>query len=102
MIVTYEDAKKAAASIRKAVDPCSVVLFGSVAREGSGNDLDLLILIDDRERNIEDAGSLVQNSLKPFYKMKSCSSTVYTGDAILRKRACCPWGPRHGKKQKKQ
>ena len=76
MIVTYEDAKKAAAWIRKAVDPCSVVLFGSVAREGSGNDLDLLILIDDRERNIEDAGSLVQNSLKPFYKKFSIDPFV--------------------------
>ena len=32
MLVTYEDAKKAANSIRKAVDPCSIVLFGSVAR----------------------------------------------------------------------
>ena len=49
MLVTYEDAKKAATSIRKAVDPCSIVLFGSVAREGSGNDLDLLILIDERK-----------------------------------------------------
>jgi HEPN domain-containing protein len=68
LIVTYEDAKKAAASIRKAVDPCSVILFGSVAREGAGNDLDLLVLIDDRGRTIEDAGSLVQNSLKPYYK----------------------------------
>jgi HEPN domain-containing protein/predicted nucleotidyltransferase len=68
MRVTYEDAKDAAASIRKAVDPYSIVLFGSVAREGSGNDLDLLILIEDGERSIEDAGSLVQNSLKPYYK----------------------------------
>jgi len=76
MIATYEDAKKAAASIRKAVDPCSIVLFGSLAREGSGNDLDLLILIDDRERNIEDAGSLVQNSLKPFYKKFSIDPFV--------------------------
>jgi predicted nucleotidyltransferase len=76
MIVTYEDAKKAATLIRKAVDPCSVFLFGSVAREGSGNDLDLLILIDDRERNIEDAGFLVQHSLKPFYKKFSIDPFV--------------------------
>lgn len=68
MIATYEDAKKVAASIRKAVNPCSVVLFGSVARDGAGNDLDLLILIDDSGRTIEDAGSLVQHSLKPYYK----------------------------------
>lgn len=68
MMVTYEDARKAAASIRKAVNPCSVFLFGSVAREGTGNDLDLLVLIDDTGKTMEDVGSMVHKSLKPHYK----------------------------------
>lgn len=67
-MVTYEDARKAAASIRKAVNPCSVFLFGSVAREGTGNDLDLLVLIDDTGKTMEDVGSMVHKSLKPHYK----------------------------------
>lgn len=67
-MVTYEDAQKAAASIRKAVNPCSVFLFGSVAREGIGNDLDLLVLIDDTGKTMEDVGSMVHKSLKPHYK----------------------------------
>ena len=67
-MVTYEDARKAAAAIRKAVNPCSVFLFGSVAREGTGNDLDLLVLIDESVKPVEDYGSLIHQSLKPFYK----------------------------------
>jgi hypothetical protein len=31
MMVTYEDAKKAARSIVRTIDPASVILFGSVA-----------------------------------------------------------------------
>lgn len=68
MIVTHQDAQKAVQSIRKAAHPYSVLLFGSVAREGRGNDLDLLILFDDREVTSEDIQYSVNKSLRPYYK----------------------------------
>lgn len=68
MMVTHQDAQKAAQAIRKAVHPYSVLLFGSVAREGRGNDLDLLVLFDEREGNSEDVQNLVNKSLRPYYK----------------------------------
>jgi hypothetical protein len=44
MTVTYEDAKKVARSIARTTDPVSVILFGSLAGKGIGNDLDLLVV----------------------------------------------------------
>lgn len=68
MMVTYGDAQQAAASIRKAVNPFSVFLFGSVARKGTGQDLDLVVLIDEPGKTLEDIGAMVHKALKPFYR----------------------------------
>jgi HEPN domain-containing protein/predicted nucleotidyltransferase len=76
MKATYRDAQKAADSIRKAVNPVSIFLFGSVAREGEGNDLDLLVLIDDPADTVEDAGPRVYRSLKPHYRKFSIDPFV--------------------------
>jgi HEPN domain-containing protein/predicted nucleotidyltransferase len=68
MPVTREDARKAAKSIVKTLDPTSVILFGSVAGEGIGNDLDLLVVIEDGSRTIQEAGLLLQKCLKRYYR----------------------------------
>ena len=75
-MVTYQDAQQAAASIRKAVNPFSIFLFGSVAREGTGNDLDLLVLIDGPRKELEVAGARVHKALKPFYRKFSIDPFV--------------------------
>ncbi len=75
-MVTFEDAKKAAQSIARALDPFSVVLFGSVARQGMGNDLDLLVVIDDDAGTVQDARLLLHKCLKRFYRKFSIEPFV--------------------------
>jgi len=66
-MVTFDDAKKIAGEIVNQIQPLSIVVFGSVAREGYGNDLDLFIVIDDSlSRKV--AIDTLHKHLKPFYK----------------------------------
>lgn len=67
-MVTVKDAKEITFSIVKALHPVSVVLFGSVAREGAGTDLDLLIITDDKEGSPDDLHRRAQRCLKNFYR----------------------------------
>jgi HEPN domain-containing protein/predicted nucleotidyltransferase len=67
-MVTLKDAKEAADSIVDALQPVLIVLFGSVAAEGTGTDLDLLVVIDDRLEEAADSNLLVHRCLKRFYK----------------------------------
>lgn len=46
-MVTLKDAKEVSERINETFHPILITLFGSTAREGSGNDLDLLIVLDD-------------------------------------------------------
>jgi len=46
-MVTFCDAKAVAADIAQGVQPLLVTLFGSVARNNIGNDLDLLVVVKD-------------------------------------------------------
>ena len=76
MMVTYEDAKEAARSIARTLDPTSVILFGSVAGKGIGNDLDLLIVIDDGPRTIQEFRLLLHKCLKRYYRKFSIDPFV--------------------------
>jgi HEPN domain-containing protein/predicted nucleotidyltransferase len=67
-MVLVEDARDVSRSIVKALNPISIVLFGSVAREGRGDDLDLLIVIDDNSATLQEIDLTVSKNLKPFYK----------------------------------
>jgi len=67
-LVTINDAKEATSSIVKALQPIAVILFGSVAREGTGSDLDLLIVTDDGSDKSGNQYLLLHKSLKRFYK----------------------------------
>jgi predicted nucleotidyltransferase len=58
MMVTLQDARHVAQAIRKVVHPHAILLFGSVAREGKGNDLDLLVLFDDKEDEDKDVQNM--------------------------------------------
>jgi HEPN domain-containing protein/predicted nucleotidyltransferase len=67
-VVTINDAKAATSSIVKALQPVAVILFGSVARNGTGSDLDLLIVTDDNSDKSDNQYLLLHKSLKRFYK----------------------------------
>lgn len=66
-MITLKDAQKVTDAIVKTLNPVSVMLFGSVAREGTGNDLDLLIVTDDKKGKIQDKNLLLHKCLKRFY-----------------------------------
>jgi HEPN domain-containing protein/predicted nucleotidyltransferase len=67
-VVTLKEAKAVTDSIVKRLHPLSVVLFGSVARESTGNDLDLLIIVEDTTETIADLSVRLGKSLRRFYK----------------------------------
>lgn len=66
-MVTLADAKEVSDILISGLKPLSVVLFGSVAKEGRGADLDLLIIVDDTEQD-EDRSMTVHRILKNYYK----------------------------------
>lgn len=66
-MVTFDDAKKIACEIVNQIQPLSIVVFGSVVREGYGNDLDLFIVIEDSLPK-KVAINTLHKQLKPFYK----------------------------------
>jgi HEPN domain-containing protein len=67
-MVTFNDAKEVAGEIVKGFDPLLITLFGSVARERSGNDLDLLVVMEDAMYHGIETDSLLQRSLGKFYR----------------------------------
>ena len=68
MTVTVEDAKEVSNAIIDALHPISVVTFGSVAETGVGEDLDLLVVVDDESTLNGDVHLLAYQCLKRFYK----------------------------------
>ncbi|MBI5206790.1 MAG: HEPN domain-containing protein [Candidatus Firestonebacteria bacterium] len=68
-MVTIKEAKDVSNRIINNIHPViSIILFGSVAREGIGTDLDILIVIDDKLEKIDNCQKLIYNILKNFYK----------------------------------
>ncbi|MCL4456383.1 MAG: HEPN domain-containing protein [Nitrospirae bacterium] len=67
-MVTLKDAKEVSEKINRAFSPLSITVFGSTAREGSGNDLDLLVVLDDRGKSFDNVDLLMHRCLKDFYK----------------------------------
>jgi HEPN domain-containing protein/predicted nucleotidyltransferase len=68
-MVTIDDARAVKNAIVKEFDPHSVVVFGSVAKNGKGNDLDLVVVVDDKvfEQN-KRYTLLMHRCIKPFYR----------------------------------
>lgn len=67
-MVTTEDAKEVVDVIIKTFQPISVLSFGSVAKDGTGADLDLLVVVDDELKAPGDVNLLMSKCLKRFYK----------------------------------
>ena len=67
---TLESARTLTTALLKALDPQSIIVFGGVGREGAGDDLDLLILLDDDdENNLNRSRIVIRSVLKDFSKL---------------------------------
>jgi len=67
-MVSQKEAKDLANYLARAINPVSIVMFGSVAKEGKGEDLDLLIVTEDKDKSLKELDAEVRRLLRPFYK----------------------------------
>jgi HEPN domain-containing protein len=67
-MVSLKDAKDISNALIHSVHPISIVVFGSVAKKGIGDDLDLLIVTEDGSKTPNEFDLMVSRCLKPFYK----------------------------------
>jgi HEPN domain-containing protein len=66
-MATITDAKIVSKEIVRALNPVSISLFGSCAKYGFGEDLDLLIIVDDMESSFN-TNLILHKCLKRYYK----------------------------------
>ena len=78
-MVTLEDAKDVARVLAKEVLPIAVLVFGSVARLGQGDDLDILVVTDK-----DDMGDSINRSLRDFYKRFAIDYFIISFDTLNR------------------
>lgn len=67
-MATLQDAREVTKVIVEAIQPVLVVLFGSVAKNGKGDDLDFLIIVKDKLEGVQNDNFLIQKRLKTFYR----------------------------------
>ncbi len=67
-MVTLQDARDVTHVIVDSIQPVLVMVFGSVAKEGRGTDLDLLVILDDKSEGLENTYLTIKKRLKIFYK----------------------------------
>jgi len=77
-MATIMDAKIVSEEIVKAVNPVSISLFGSCAKYGFGEDLDLLIIVDDGIESSVDTNLILHKILKKYYKDFAIDSFIMT------------------------
>ena len=66
-VVTRRTASLVRDAVVEAIDPIEIILFGSVAVASSGNDLDLLVVTDDRDgATSADSAHELTTALRPF------------------------------------
>lgn len=75
-MVTLDDAKEVSRTITEKIMPISIVVFGSVAKNGIGNDLDILIITKDNRRSLEELNRAIYRILDPFYKRFSIDPII--------------------------
>lgn len=78
-MVAIEQAQEVADKLVRDVSPMAIILYGSTARNGVGNDLDLLV-ITEHEGMYERVGA----SLREFYRKFSIDYLVATIDVVTR------------------
>lgn len=82
--VTLKDAKEVTQKLISALNPRAIILFGSVARKGVGEDLDLLIIKEEDNKSKKESYDEVSRLLEQFYKRFSIDYFV-TIPSVVRK-----------------
>lgn len=81
-MVTLEDAKEVSDTIVRSSSPVSVVVFGSVARQGSGEDLDVLVITDDAAGEPSEIERTLHKDLRRFYSKFAIDHFVVSLSAL--------------------
>ena len=94
MLVTMTDVKEVADRVIAEIDPESVILFGSVAEKGTGNDLDLLIVTRKEQGGRNEVEKRINAAMRPFYgkfaidpftiSVDRCREYFFAGSPFLR------------------
>jgi HEPN domain-containing protein/predicted nucleotidyltransferase len=74
--------QEAVDAIVSTIQPISIVLFGSVAREGKGNDLDLMIVIDEKQASVSETQMVVHRCLAGCYSRFAVDPFVVALNAL--------------------
>ena len=78
-VVTRETASLVRDAVVDAIDPIEIILFGSVAQTSSGNDLDLLVVTEDRDGPPENASAReLTTALRSFKRTFDIDDYVLT------------------------
>ena len=80
-MVTLKDAKDAARAVIKTLNPVSVSIFGSVAKNGTGNDLDIFV-ITNSQLNQKEEYRLLYGALKRFRKRFGIDQFIIQADSF--------------------
>jgi len=77
-MATLKDAYEVSAVIAREMQPLSIMLFGSLAENGTGADIDLLTIVDDTASNsADDFAPRVDSAIKPFFNRFAIDSFVF-------------------------
>lgn len=79
VMVTLEDARMVSSALAERVFPVAVIVFGSVAKSGHGNDLDLLVVTGD-----DTANEAVHAALKEYHGRFAVDTFIASVDALTR------------------
>ena len=78
-VVTRRTASLVRDAVVEAIDPIEIILFGSVAATSSGNDLDLLVVTEDRDHTANDNSAHdLTTALRPFKRAFDIDDYVLT------------------------
>ncbi len=83
-MVHAHQVQKAVNAIVRTIHPISIVLFGSVAVNDTGNDLDLMIVIDENYGSVPEIQMAVHRCLSSCYRQFAVDPFVVTRDALSR------------------
>jgi HEPN domain-containing protein len=83
-MVYQNQIQEAVEAIVSSIHPISIVLFGSVARKGKGNDLDLMIVIDEKQASVPETQMVVHRCLAGCYSRFAVDPFVVALDALHR------------------
>lgn len=83
-MVTLHDARSVARMLATTIHPLQVIVFGSVAKAGRGNDLDLLIIVQDTAGDVGEIHSKLYHSLKNFYRQFDIESFIISVSTFRR------------------